>query len=91
MATDASVSEQRWGAWTGQQRRRCGDRLAADGSEWMICGSRRQRRGCPSRCVLAVRYIPGGVGEGAEGFGLEALEDFGVYLRLQIGLHVHNM
>ena len=40
------------GAWTGQQRRRCGDRLAADGSEWMICGSRRQRWGCPSRCVI---------------------------------------
>ena len=27
---------------------------------------------------MAVRNIPGGVGEGAEGFGLEALEDFGV-------------
>ena len=27
---------------------------------------------------MPVRGIPGGVGEGAEGFGLEALEDFGV-------------
>ena len=27
---------------------------------------------------MAVGDIPGGVGEGAEGFGLEALEDFGV-------------
>ena len=27
---------------------------------------------------MAVRYIPGGIGKGAEGFGLEALEDFGV-------------
>ena len=52
MATDASVSKRRWGAWTGQQRRRCGDRLAAGGSECMICGSLRQRRGCPSRCVI---------------------------------------
>ena len=64
-------------ALRGQQRGRCDDRPVSDGIEGKICGSRRQRRGCPSRCVIDGWKHTRGRWQGAEGFGLET-EDFGV-------------